>query len=36
MLPSNTPHGVPLERGNLDMLRSINVSILWIEESHSD
>ena len=26
----------PLERGNLDMSHSINMSILWIEEMDSD
>ena len=35
-LSSNTPHGAPLERGNLDMSHSINISILWIEERDSD
>ncbi len=35
-LSGNTPHGAPLERGNLDMSHSINISILWIEERDSD
>ena len=35
-LPINAPHGAPLERGNLDMSHSINMSILWIEEMDSD
>ena len=29
-------HCAPLERGTLDMSRSINISILWIEEWDSD
>ena len=29
-------HCAPLERGYLDMSRSINISILWIEERDSD
>ncbi len=29
-------HCAPLERGYLDMSRSINISILWIEEWDSD
>ena len=28
-------HGAPLERGNLDMSHSINMSILWIERMDS-
>ena len=35
-LSSNTPHGTPLECGNLDMSHPINISILWIEERDSD
>ena len=35
-LSSNTPHGAPLERGNLDISYSIDISILWIEERDSD
>ena len=30
------PHGAPLERGELDISYSIDISILWIEEKDSD
>ena len=33
-LPSNTPHSAPLERRHLDVSYSIDISILWIEESN--
>ena len=35
-LSSNTRHCAPLERGNLGMSHSINMSILWIEEMDSN
>ena len=32
----HSPHGAPLERGNLDASHSIHMSIRWIEEFDAD